>query len=169
MNCQYREAIADLARKLYNAEIEMFLIATREDMLGYSTVKDYPEIFRTIETLMDELFGKKLRIGDEWKKGKQITYIVTLNVKYKDMSYRDEYISCIDDIDAMNTYDDYKKYCNNTYDIPEEVPECFWDNIWLIKTCLEVIHSNGNLSKQICAGINQSVTFPYEELNIELI
>ncbi len=171
MYCPYLQAINHLAKKLYhdNAEIEMFLIATREDMLSYSKVKYHPEIFDTIETLMDKLFGKKLKIGDEWEKEKQTTYIVTLNVKYKDMSYRSGDKRGTDGLNAINIYYDYKKYCNNTYDIPEEVPECFWDNIWIIQNCLRVIGSFGNSSGRIYAGINHSVTFPYEELNIELV
>lgn len=84
MYCPYLKAISHLSTKLYsdNAEIELFLVASREEMLSYSRVKYYPEIFDTIETLMKKLFKKELKIGDEWKNQKQTSYIVALNVKY---------------------------------------------------------------------------------------
>ena len=170
MYCPYLESIAPLAAKLYsdNAEIELFLISQREEMLEYSRVKYYPEIFDTIETLMRKLFKKELRIGDEWERQKRTSYIVTLNIKYGDMSYRNGYIRGTDGGDAINTYSNYEKYCNNIYDLIEEVPKCFWDNIWLIQTCLSVICSSGSCV-QICAGLHHNVTFPYESLSIELI
>ncbi len=170
MHCPYLKSIAPLATKLYsdNAEIELFLISQREEMLKYSRVKYHPEIFDTIETVMKKLFKKELKIGDEWKNQKQCSYIVTLNVKYRDMTYRNNYIKGTDGWDAINTYSDYEKYCNNVYNLTEEIPKCFWDNIWLIKTCLNVICSFGS-NDRICAGIHHSVVFPYEELNIEVI
>lgn len=170
MYCSYLKSIAPLATKLYsdNAEIELFLISQREEMVEYSRVKYHPEIFDTIETLMKKLFKKELKIADKWEQLKQTSYVVTLNVKYKDMSYRNGYISGTDGRNAINIYSDYEKYCNNVYNLTEEVPKCFWDNIWLIQTCLSVICSFGS-SGQICAGIHHNVTFPYEELNIELI
>ena len=100
--------------------------------------------------------------------GKAKTDILCCDSQCKDMSYRNGYISGTDGWDAINIYSDYEKYCNNVYDLTEEVPKCFWDNIWLIQTCLSVICSFGS-SGQICAGIHHNVTFPYEELDIELI
>ena len=171
MYCPYLKAISHLSTKLYsdNAEIELFLVASREEMLSYSRVKYYPEIFDTIETLMKKLFKKELKIGDEWKNQKQTSYIVALNVKYENMSYRNGYIRGTDGWDAINTYSNYEKYCNNVYDLTEDIPKCFWDNVWLIQTCLSVICSFGNSSDQICAGVKHNVTFPYNKLKIELI
>ncbi len=96
MYCPYLKAISHLSTKLYsdNAEIELFLVASREEMLGYSRVKYHPEIFDTIETLMKKLFKKEMKIGDEWEKQKQTSYVVTLNVKYKDMPLIDQYLVC---------------------------------------------------------------------------
>lgn len=171
MYCPYLKAIAHLATKLYsdNAEIEMFLLASKEEMLRYSTVKDYPEIFNTIETLMKKLFKKELSIGSDWAEQKQTSYIVTVNVKYDDMSYLNEYICGKNGGDAINTYYGYEKYCLNEYDYIEQVPKCFWDNVWLIQTCLNTICSIGNISGQICAGIKNNVKFPYDKLKIDLI
>ena len=60
MYCPYLKAILPLALKLYRdrSEIEMFLLASTEEMLGYSTVKYYPEIFVTIDDLVKNLFKK---------------------------------------------------------------------------------------------------------------
>ena len=58
--CSYLAAISPLATKLYKdrSEIEMFLIAPEEEMLKYSTVKDYPEIFETIRKLYGGMVRK---------------------------------------------------------------------------------------------------------------
>lgn len=171
MYCPYLKAISSLSIKLYsdNAEIELFLVAPREEMLGYSKVRYYPEIFDTIESVIKKLFKTELKIGYEWENRKQTSYIVTFNVKYEDMSYRNGYIRGTDGLDATTTYSDYEKYCNNAYDLTEDIPECFWDNVWLIQTCLRIICSLGDSSTQICAGIKHNVTFSYDKLKIELI
>lgn len=168
--CTFLRAIYMLGIKLYNnAEIEMFLIASKDEMLRYSTVKEYPEILYTIDSLMKNFFKKELGIGREWAKQKQTSYIVTINVKYNDMSYRSGYIDFKCCSDAVDTYYKYKKYCINAYSYTEQVPKCFWDNVWLIQTCLNTICSHGKISGKICAGVKNNVKFPYDKLKIELI
>lgn len=171
MYCKYLKAISPIASKLYsdNAEIELFLISPREKMLGYSNVKHYPEIFDTIDTLVEDVFEENPKIRYAWAKEKQTSYIITLNVKYEDLSYRNGYIGGADGCDANIKYSNYEKYCNNIYYDIDEIPKCFWDNIWLIQTCLCVIGSLGNINEQICAGIKHNKTFPYDKLKIELI
>lgn len=171
MYCSYLEAISSLAVKLYhdNSEIEIFLIASEEKMLGYSTVKDYPEIFVTIKDFIKEWFGEDLDIGDEWSKVKQNSYITTVRVKYSDTSYRSNYIDGDDGGDANDTFWRYEKFCRKTYDYAEQLPVCFWDNVWLIRTYLELIRSFGETSGKICAGIKHDTIIPYDNLKIDLI
>ena len=169
-HCSYLKAISPLATKLYedNSEIEMFLIASEEEMLKYSTVRDYPEIFLTIENFTEEWLKIHLDIGNEWADSKQ-SYIVTVPVKYDDISYRNDYISNNDGNDANDVFWKYEKFCIKTYDYLEQVPKCFWDNIWLINICLDLIHSLGTTSEMICAGIKHDVVIPYDRLKIDLI
>lgn len=171
MWCSYLSAISPLATKLYsdNSEIELFLMASESKMLRYSTVKNYPEIFETIEDFMRSWFGKDLSIGNEWTKLKQHTYIANIRVKYDDMSYRNNYISGDDGADANDVFWRYEEFCCKKYDWSDQVPDCFWDNIWLIDICLDLICSFGETSQSICAGIKHDIVFPYTDLKIDLI
>lgn len=169
--CPYLEAFLPLSSKLYydRSEIELFLLASTEEMLGYSTVKDYPEIFLTIDDLVKKLFHKELNIGSKWAEQKQHSYIVTVDVKYNDMSYRSNYISGTDGRNATDIYLEYEQFCFKPYDYAEEVPKCFWDNIWLIRTCLDRLCSPDGIYNEICAGIIHNVKIPYDKLRIDLV
>lgn len=171
MYCPYRKAILSLSTKLYcdNAEIEMFLAASKSEMLEYSTVKNYPEIFVTIEKFISEWFNSTLKIGAEWAKIKQYSYIITVPVKYNNISYRKNYISSNDGADANDVLWRYQKFCNEVYAYAEQVPTCFWDNVWLISICLDLICSPGEISNFIYAGIKHDVVIPYDRLTIDLI
>lgn len=169
--CSYLSAISTLATKLYrdNAEIELFLLAPKDNMLSYSTVQKYPEIFVTIEHFIRSWFGENLGIGNEWAELKQHTYIATVCVKYDEMSYRTNYISAADGADANDILGRYDNFCGEKYDWVDQVPDCFWDNIWLINTCLDLIYSCGEATQSICAGIKHDIVFPYADLEIDLI
>ena len=171
MHCSYLKAVKPLAVKLYhdNSEIEMFLQASKEQMLEYSRVQFYPEIFQTIEELIKKLFNKELSICHDWREQKQQSFIININVKYNDMSYRDNYICGKDGRDAYDLFEDYERFCNNRYDDIEDVPRCFWDNYWLISACLEMICNNGISSIEKYAGINHNVRILYNDLTIEKI
>lgn len=170
MYCSYLQAIKPLSTKLYsdNSEIEMFLFASEKQMLKYSTVKNYPEIFLTIENFINDFFDERLMIGDEWKSNKQHTYIVSFPVRFDDMSYRSNYICAKDVADAECLFLDYSKFCEDAYYSLDEVPKSFWDNIWIINTCLEAIKSSSNASC-IYAGIKHNIAIPYNQLKIDLI
>lgn len=170
LHCKYRQAVEPLAVKLYSdrAQIELFLRGTKESMLAYPCVKNYPEIFLTIEELLRKLFGKRLDIGNEWSKQKQFTCIVHLPVRYNDMTYRSDYIYGTNG-DAQDTFSMYEQYCNETYASLEDVPKCFWDNIWIIRACLEVIVPPVASHSDIYAGICHNIEIPYEQLQIEKI
>ena len=123
----------------------------------------------TIDDLVKNLFQKDLSIGNEWAEQKQHSYIVTVDVKYNDMSYRNNYISNTDGGDATNIYLAYEQFCFKPYDCAEEVPKCFWDNVWLISTCLNRLCSPDRINSQICAGIKHNVKIPYDKLKIDLV
>lgn len=171
MYCSYLKAIRPLAIKLYsdNSEIEMFLSAPKEDMLECSTVKRYPEIFVTVTNFVKDFFGKQLSIGAEWEKIKQNSHIINIPVKYDHMSYRSNYIDSNNGKDANNILSRYGHLCAETYDCIEQVPKCFWDNIWLITVCLDLIREFGETRESIYAGIKHDVHIPYDNLHIELI
>ncbi len=171
MYCPFLEAIEPLAIKLYRdkAEIEMFLMASIEEMLRYSTVRDYPEIFVTIENFMRDFLKKNVNIGSDWADYKQHTFIVTVNVKYNDMSYRNNYTDGSNGVDATDTYLEYERFCLDDYDYAEEVPKCFWDNIWIIRTCLNRICACDVIHSEICAGLKHNISFPYETIKIDLV
>lgn len=168
--CEYYYAVQSLSTRLYShrSDIEMFLYASSHDMLTYSTVNRFPEIFLNIEKLILEGFGTSLNLGNEWKEQKQYSYIVTLPINYSDMSYRDEYISG-SDADAFSLLSQYVDYCEKSYYDPEEVPSCFWDNIWLLNTCLKRICYPDKSSGYMCAGMKHNVLIPYNKLDIEKI
>lgn len=121
--CDYRHSMSYLSSKLYhdNAEIEAFLYATEDTMLKYSTVKNHPEIFVTIDNLIDDFFGDKLYIGKAWAEKKQHTYIATIPIKYEDMSYKNGYIdskkNCLGE--ARDKYGRYEDFCDKEYDDTE--------------------------------------------------
>lgn len=170
MFCEYQNAINNLAAKVYydNGEIEMFLTASKDKMLSYSTVNRYPEIFETIDIFFTEFLGKNLNLGNEWNKIKQHSCIITVQVKYDEMSYRNNFISCENKDNACDNLLMYKRFCNKNYESIEQIPQCFWDNIWIINTCLDVLSSDNNIP-EICAGIKHSVCIPFDRLKIELI
>lgn len=171
MYCSYLKAVSSLAVKLYedNSEIEMFLTATEDEMLDYSTVKKYPEIFWTIEDFVNEWFRENLTIGAEWAKLKQHTYIVTLLIKYDELSYCNGYTCGNDGTDASEIFWRYEEFCTKTYDCTEQVPKCFWDNVWLLDVCLNSICPFNGAVKCICAGIKHDVKIPFNKLKIELV
>lgn len=173
MFCSYLISIAPLATKLYSdhAEIEMFLSETYDEMLKYSTVSKYPEIFQTITYFVRDFFNDNLLISSDWMTEKQRTYIISAPVSYEDMSYRNGYIDASNGLDAEEVYSNYKDYCGSTYDFIEEIPNCFWDNIWLISVCLNMIsnYPNGMECLSLCAGIKHEITIPYSKLEIELV
>lgn len=147
----------------------MFLIASENEMIGYSTVRYYPEIFVTIEKFVNDWFEDYLNIGYDWTEIKQYSYIITIPVKYNDMSYRNGYISGKDGYDANDILELYAKFCDRNYDYAEQVPKCFWDNIWLINHCLYLISSGDKSILNICAGIKHNVVIPYDKLKINII
>lgn len=171
MYCSYRKAINPLAIKLYSddCEIEMFLSASKNDMIKYSTVNRYPEIFSTVDSLVEKLFKKHLNIGNEWCKAKQSSYVITAPVKYNDFSYKNNYINANNGIEALAYFQRYKMFCSKDYYHVEDVPICFWDNIWIINTCLNLIVSCGESNGYICAGIKHDIQIPYNKLKIEII
>ena len=171
MCCPYLDAISNLSTKLYShkSEIEMFLAASQDTMLSYSRVIDYPEMLFTIEKFIYDFFNKRTDLCLDWEKQKQYSYIITFNIKYKDMSYRTNYVDSKYYADASNTFYDYRNYCQNIYYDINQVPKCFWDNVWLISTCLSVIGSFGRINGEICAGMKHNLTIPYNKLNIEII
>ncbi len=170
-SCDYRKAINRLSTKLYSdkAQIEMFLISPIDEMLSYSVVNRHPEMLLTIDDFIRKFFKDGNTVGSSWKNQKQYSYIVTFPIKYNDMSYRNNYIDNNSYSEASNTLYDYEEYCKNNYYDINQVPKCFWDNVWLIRTCLSVIGSFGDYNGQICAGIKHEITIPYDKLNIEII
>lgn len=171
ISCPYRDTISRLSTKLYsdNAEIEMFLVAPREKMLSYSTVNNHPEILYTIENFIYSFFKKSENICSSWKNQKQYSYIISLRVKYENMSYRGGYIDSHCGREAENVFSDYEKYCKSNYYSIEHIPTCFWDNIWIINTCLSVIGSFGEIQREVYAGIKHGISIPYNKLKIEKI
>lgn len=169
--CAYLKAISSLAVKLYKdrGEIELFLTAPRDEMLGYSTVSRYPEIFRTVKEFIEDWFGESLSIGSDWERLKQHTYIATVRLGYGDMSYRSRYIRGSDGADATDMLLRYEEFCRGEYDCAEDVPARFWDNVWLIDICLDLIRCSGEASSEVCAGVKRGVEFPFDELSIELV
>lgn len=167
--CTYLKTISQLAAKLYhdNCEIEMFLSASEDSMLNYSKVKDYPEIFCTVEEFLREQFKEKLSIGREWTKIKQQSFIITVPVKYDEISYLGNFIGGAD-ADADVYFWEYGKFCNEPYDFSEAMPQCFWNNIWLITICLDLICSLEARST-IFAGIKHDTVIPFDRLKIDLI
>ena len=173
LNCYYREAIHILSTKIYsdNLGTEMFLYSPKEEMLSYSMVKNYPEIFYTIERFVSSFFKYGLNLGSSWASSKQNTYIISFPVKYNNLYYQNGYIdSCSRNVfEVQDVFDTYKQFCGQDYYNPKQVPKCFWDNVWLISTCINIISFNGTHSDYICAGLKHDHTIPYSDLDIEIV
>lgn len=169
--CAYLKAISPLAVKLYKdcCEIEVFLTAPRAEMLGYSTVRRFPEIFCTVEGFINDQFGERLSIGSDWERLKQHTYIATIRLRYDDLTYKNRYTCGRDGADATDMFLRYEGFCRGEYDCAEEVPARFWDNVWLINVCLDLIRRSGEASSEVCAGVKRGVAFPFDEMHIELV
>ena len=121
----------------------------------------------TIEEFINEWFRENLNIGDEWAKLKQRTYIVTVPIKYGDISYCGGYICGDDGADASEVFWKYEEFCTEAYDYTERAPQCFWDNVWLINICLNSMLNR--TSERICAGIKHDVEIPFDKLRIDFV
>ena len=92
-------------------------------------------------------------------------------VKYNNLYYQNGYIdSCSRNVfEVQDVFDTYKQFCGQDYYNPKQVPKCFWDNVWLISTCINIISFNGTHSDYICAGLKHDHTIPYSDLDIEIV
>ncbi|MCR5653709.1 MAG: hypothetical protein K6F88_07910 [Ruminococcus sp.] len=168
--CNVYKALHPLGVKLYhdNSEIELFLSASYKNMMEYSTVKDYPEIFETIDVLCRDLKIKDISTGYDWNESKNKTAIITVQVRYEDLSYKN---GCIisGDADAEKELERYRCFLKEDYYDSNFVPNTVWNNIWLIKYCLEIITDNEDYWPEICAGIKRNIDIPYDNIRIDEI
>lgn len=170
MFCPYLEAVQGLTTKLFldNSEIEMFLYGSRKTMLEYSQVRYYPEILFTINSFCSDYFNINLELPNGWKKLNPRTYIFTITVNYKDLSFKSDFIN--DGVDASDLIWELRDCCNEYYEIPEFAPACFWDNVWFIKTCIKVlICENYDNREEICAGIKHNIHIEADNISLEEI
>ena len=170
-HCDYLKAIRPLSIKLYKykSEIEMFLFGSTDAIIEYSNVKFFPEIFDTIESFIRSFLKKDLNIAADWTRQKQYSYIITLSVKYNDISEVISHFSGTDKRKSESIFLKYQRFCCKVYNDIEQVPKCFWDNIWLIKTCLNIIFSINGSNEEIYAAIKHDVKIPYDKLKIDKI
>lgn len=168
--CPYIKDISLLCNKLYadNSEIEMFLIASENEMLEYSTVKNFPEIFDTIEQLAEKLTKKHFSICQDWMNQKNSSFFMSFKVLYDDLSYKTDYL-CGGNLDSEIEIDKYKKFIRNDYFDSNMVPKCVWDNIWVIKKCIYILLESDGYTPTIYAGIKHGINIPYDNLTIENI
>ena len=169
LSCGYRKGIGFLSQKLYsdNAEIEMFISGTNEKMLSYSTVSNYPEILHTIDNFF-RIFGiSGINLGNEWYRQKK-TCIIDLWVRYEDMSYRGIQTKANNE-EAEHFFCKYINYCSQEYNDVKDLPDCFWDNIWIITSCLYNLSTFDDDYPEIYAGIKHGVTIPLENISIREI
>ena len=85
------------------------------------------------------------------------------------MTYKNRYTCGRDGADATDMFLRYEGFCRGEYDCAEEVPARFWDNVWLINVCLDLIRRSGEASSEVCAGVKRGVAFPFDEMHIELV
>ena len=166
--CDYRAKINTLSSKLYydKSEIELFLFGEDQEMKSYSNVSDYPEILDTVDMFFRDFYNIEVNTGSDWKNKKQYSNILSFWVKYNDLSYKSGYYNSTSEMDAVDVFDKYNKYNLEEYYSLEDVPNCFWNNIWIIRTVLYVLSPMASSSYTIYAGIKHDISIPFENISV---
>lgn len=163
VRCNYRNIMHSLSTKLYyyKGEIEVFLWNTRDNMLNYSCVKLYPEILITIEKLVNSIFNDGVNICKKWVvKQHSNFYMLTFDMNINNF----EYITNKATLNDKNYYINYLEFCNNEYDLLEDVTSNFWSNSYIISHAISVMN---NKSSGVHGQVLPGNTVPFAKLEIE--
>ena len=118
-----------ISAKLFHdkGEVEVFVSGYEEDLLNYSTVKDYPEILYTIDDAIKELAGVDIDLGRIWKEKKPKTYLLEFDVGINNLSYLNGLLSRWESPSAFAELEDYLEVGDS---------QLLWQNEWVIKECI---------------------------------
>lgn len=150
-----------LGCKLYhdNGEIEAFYCASTEMMLGYSTVKEYPEILYTVDVFLKKHGYDPLGLGRKWAHRTKGFDIISF---YVDLSSTTYINGC--DLDYSSIWP-YEEYLEGDYPYTDSYPMTLYRNLWLLKTAFGRIQ--GDMYSDSCLGIEVNTEIPYAELEIQ--
>ncbi len=153
--CDHRSNLIPLIVKFYchKSEVEVHLVGDDERILRYSCVRDYPEIFITIQEVLYKLYKDTPQLARSWvNKENMKAYIL----------HFDELISSFESINSssylpqINYYFKYADLCGLTSDDVEcgDINDCFFSNYYLIDKAISVLLDNcSSLYGQIFPGV----------------
>lgn len=152
---------SNLGVKLYHdhGEIEAFYCADERTMLGYSCVKQHPEILSTIEDFVRKNFRVNMGLGEGWSNLISGFDVISFDVCLGDTTFIGGYS---DDWHETWPYDDYYE---EEYPYTDSYPRLLFMNLWLLKYAFGRLQ--GEMYDELFIGINHRVVIPYDELTIE--
>lgn len=141
-----------------NGEIEAFYYASDSCMIEYSVVKQYPEILLTMDSFIEENFGKNSSLGNKWSKLTAGFDMISFYVNMNDTTYitgrsddwRDAFV--------------YEEYYKEKYLYTDSYPKVLYMNLWLLAVGFECLR--GELNNECCLGIRNDILIPYSDLQI---
>lgn len=151
-----------LYSKLYhdNGEVEVFISGDEKGLEEYSSVYHYPEILCTLD---QALHNSSNTLGWSWVNQKTETLMIQFD------AYLDE---CIIHEMPSSKYDMQKYYAlvdflSCSYD-EENIPHRFWENYWIIESCLEN-STTLEARPEAYAAIKKDAIISADRLSIEVI
>ena len=134
-----------LSSKLYydKGEIEVFISGEEEDMVGYSCIRDCPEILYTLD---DELGYNDLRLQHRWTEKKTDLLLVQFDVGFDEIIIH----TLPNARNDITKYYEIEQFLSQDYE-RDEIPKRLWQNYWIILSCLNNATTYGSLSETYAA------------------
>ena len=158
---QSSRAYGILYSKLYhdNGEVEVFISGDEKGLKKYSTVYRYPEILCTL----DQALNDNNILGWEWMNQKTETLMIQFDAYLHECIIHEMPSSKHD----MKNYYALEDYLSGAYD-GENIPHRFWENYWIIESCLKN-STSFEARPEAYAAIKKDVKISADRLSIEVI
>ena len=157
------ENVGLLSAILYHdhGEVEAFIAGDQKEIIGYSTVKNNPEILHSVETVVKRLTRKDLGLEAKWQKKQPQTNVAEFDAKVLDLSYCNTF-KCRHDYPS--TYDELEEF----FEKPKNDNENIWINEWIISSCLYNSCPGYDWSP-IAVGIRSNVAIPGDSITLTTV
>ena len=157
------DQIGVLSSKLYydKGETEVFISGEDERIVDYSCVKRCPEILQTLDVIIGG--HNCTRLQEAWEDRKTDLMIVQF-----DMGFDELIIHCMPNKkNDIGKYWELKEFLSEEYE-RERIPDCFWQNYWIISNCLDNATTYFD-RQEIYAAVKPSVKIGPERITMHSI